>query len=82
MASPSNELSASVEESNSRNATDSTGLQPVTGAAFWAAVALPFLHLPLLLVTGLSSRSTGLAFAALVGMNVVALLIGHRHRRD
>ncbi|MEF8851443.1 MAG: hypothetical protein V5A44_06985 [Haloarculaceae archaeon] len=59
-----------------------TVVAPVTAAAFWSAVALPFLHLPLLLLTGLSSQSTTTAFLALVALNVVTLLVGHPYYRD
>lgn len=55
---------------------------PITGAAFWAAVALPFLHLPLLLATGLSAEPYTDAFLVLLALNVVALLVGHPHYRD
>jgi hypothetical protein len=56
-------------------------LGPLKGAAFWAAIALPFLHLPLL-VTGLDSPTTLGAFVALLALNVVALLVGHPHLTD
>jgi hypothetical protein len=52
--------------------------RPLKWGAFWAAVVLPFLHLPLL-ATGLESQSSTLAFLALVGLNVVALFAGHPH---
>jgi len=55
---------------------------PITGIAFWAAIALPFLHLPLLLATGLSSEPYTNAFVALLLANVVALLVGHSHYRE
>lgn len=55
-------------------------LAPIRGIAFWSAIALPFLYIPLL-VSGLGSASTRTAFVALVACNVVALLIGHSHRR-
>lgn len=55
---------------------------PVTGVAFWAAVALPFLHLPLLLATGLSAKPYTNAFVVLLCANVVALLVGHTHYRE
>lgn len=57
-------------------------LRPVTGAAFWAAIALPFLHVPLLMTTGLSSQSTATAFVALLALNIVALLVGHPYSRE
>jgi len=55
---------------------------PITATAFWAAVALPFLHLPLLLATGLSAEPYTDAFLTLLVLNVVALLVGHPHYRD
>lgn len=55
-------------------------LVPMHRAAFWAAIALPFLHLPLL-VTGLDSETKTVAFALLVALNVVALVVGHPDRR-
>lgn len=54
--------------------------RPLKWVAFWAAVVLPFLHLPLL-ATGLDSESSTLAFLALVGLNVLALYVGHPHNR-
>jgi hypothetical protein len=35
-----------------------------------------------LLVTGLESTSTALAFVALLALNVVAVIAGQPHRRD
>lgn len=74
-----NELFARVDE-----AVPNVGqslLAPVRGVAFWIAVALPFLHVPLL-VSGLQSSSVRTAFAVLVVTNVVALLVGHSHARE
>lgn len=51
-------------------------VNPIKGIAFWTAIVLPFLYLPLL-ATGLQSRATILAFVLLVGLNVAALLVGH-----
>jgi len=53
----------------------------VTTVAFWTAIVLPFLHLPLLL-TGLQNASVQLAFVALVALNIVTVLLGQPHRRD
>jgi len=61
---------------------DRSVVAPITGIAFWAAVALPFLHLPLLLATGLSSEPYTNAFVALLVLNVLSLLVGHSHYRD
>jgi hypothetical protein len=54
-------------------------VRPVRQLAFWAAVVLPFLHLPLL-ATGLQSQQTVIAFVALVAVNVVALVLGQGHK--
>jgi hypothetical protein len=51
------------------------------GLAFWSAIALPFLHIPLL-VTGLGDSTTLLAFLALVAVNVVALVLGQPHAAE
>ena len=48
--------------------------------AFWAAVALPFLYVPLL-VTGLGTAPRRIAFAGLLALNVTALIVGHRYKR-
>ncbi len=56
-------------------------VDPLKGLAFWTAIALPFLHLPLL-ASGLGSRSQTMAFVALLTLNVVALLVGHPYRGD
>lgn len=56
-------------------------LSPVKRVAFWAAVVLPFLHVPLL-TTGLDSEQAVLAFAVLVSLNVCALLLGHPHGQE
>ncbi|WP_299268971.1 hypothetical protein [Halorientalis sp.] len=56
-----------------------TGLKAgVTGLAFWSAIVLPFLYLPLL-AYGLRSRSMAGAFVGLLVLNVVAAVIGHRY---
>ena len=53
----------------------------VRRAAFWAAVGLPFLHIPLLL-TGLGSPTALEAFLVLVVLNVVALVLGRPHATE
>ena len=53
----------------------------LTSIAFWAAVVLPFLHLPLL-ATGLDDSSVAVAFAVLLVVNVVAVVVGQPHRRE
>jgi len=51
-------------------------LWPVHRLAFWAAVVLPFLYLPLL-ATGLETETQTIAFVVLLACNVVALVLGH-----
>ncbi|WP_244605573.1 hypothetical protein [Halorussus marinus] len=53
---------------------------PFEVLGFWAAVALPFLYLPLLL-TGLSTDAELITFLGLLALNVAALLAGHDHKR-
>jgi hypothetical protein len=83
MAARLTDLTTTVSESETAlGSVRETVVTPVTAAAFWSAIALPFLHLPLLLLTGLSSDSTTTAFLALLGLNVVALLVGHPYYRE
>ena len=74
MASP---LSDSRVLPRSQHVTESV-LRPVRFLGFWSAVALPFLHIPLLL-TGLDGTPETLAFLALFAANVLALVLGHGH---
>jgi hypothetical protein len=50
----------------------------IEGIAFWSAIVLPFIYLPLL-ATGLDSADKQLAFAVLVALNALMILLGHRH---
>lgn len=54
----------------------------VQTAAFWLAVALPLLYVPVL--AGVVTRLPAVAalVAALVATNALALVVGHGHRRD
>ena len=47
---------------------------------FWTAIVLPFLYVPLL-ATGLSTASETATFLALLGVNLLALYVGHAYRR-
>jgi len=58
-----------------------TVVVPVQAVAFWVAVILPFLYVPLL-ATGLGSPGTTEAFFGLLGANALALFIGNAHLRD
>jgi hypothetical protein len=51
----------------------------VQAVAFWLAVVLPLAYLPL--VAGGVTASELVPFAALLAVNVVALTVGHDHRR-
>lgn len=55
--------------------------QTLRALAFWSAVVLPFLHVPLL-TTGLTSASERHAFLALLALNAVALYAGHPYGRE
>jgi len=59
-----------------------TGLKAgLTGVAFWSAIVLPFLHLPLL-ATGLESASVTIAFVVLVALNVLAVVVGQSYHTN
>ncbi|SER91247.1 hypothetical protein [Natrinema salaciae] len=53
---------------------------PIRAVGFWAAIAMPILYLPLL-ATGLSSSFDGALFLTLLVGNLLALYVGHAHRR-
>jgi pimeloyl-ACP methyl ester carboxylesterase len=50
-------------------------------AAFWLAIVLPFLHVPLLVLVGFTDATTP-ALVGLWGLNVVALAAGAGHDPD
>ena len=52
---------------------------PLRFVAFWAAVALPFLYLPLL-AGGLEGGQLA-AFASLLGLHLLTLVVGHGYRQ-
>lgn len=52
--------------------------RPVEALAFWTAIVLPFLYLPLLFV-GLESTTELAAFFGLVALNVVSFIVGHQY---
>jgi hypothetical protein len=55
--------------------------RPIRALAFWSAIALPFLNMALLF-HGLSTTAETTTFLVLVVANLVALYVGHSHRRD
>ncbi|WP_435119457.1 hypothetical protein [Halolamina sp. C58] len=52
-------------------------LVPVRTAAFWSAVALPLVYLPLVATGAVWDQP--LLFCALLALNAVAFLVGHDH---
>lgn len=61
------------------NYRDDPRTEPVQAIAFWLAVVLPLVHLPIL-ATGLSNGAETTLFVGLLGLNVVAVVAGHAHR--
>jgi len=55
--------------------------RPVEAAAFWSAVVLPFLYVPLFL-SGLETAGTLDACVALIGLHVAALVLGRGYNAD
>lgn len=55
--------------------------EPLQGVAFWTAITLPFLYVPLL-ATGLETMRIAVAFVVLLAVNVVTLMVGHPYHRD
>ena len=80
-SSTNNGLRSSLQSVSSLSEASKHVLSPIRALAFWIAVALPFLYLPLLAV-GLSSRARTGAFLALLLCNAAALLVGHEHMRE
>lgn len=54
---------------------------PAQFLSFWIAIALPFVHLPLL-AQGLGDPDVTLTFFALLAINVFALYVGHGHNQQ
>ncbi|WP_435197171.1 hypothetical protein [Natronomonas sp. EA1] len=54
--------------------------RPIEALSFWTAVALPVLYV--LILTGVVTGVSPASFAALIGLNALALVVGHGHRRD
>ncbi|EMA45148.1 hypothetical protein [Halobiforma nitratireducens] len=54
---------------------------PAQFLSFWVAIALPFVHVPLL-AQGLDNPAVTVTFLALLGLNVLALYAGHGYNRE
>lgn len=52
--------------------------EPLRIVAFWGAIMLPFLYVPLL-ATGLDTVAQTVVFLALLVLNLITLVIGHSH---
>jgi len=52
--------------------------QPLQAAAFWSAITLPLLYLPLL-AFGIDDRVQAGAFLGLLGLHAVALIVGRSY---
>ena len=53
---------------------------PTQFLSFWVAIALPFVHLPLL-SQGLGDPEVTLTFLLLLAVNVCALYVGHDYKQ-
>lgn len=51
------------------------------GVAFWTAITLPFVYIPLLLLTGLNRPPLVEAFILLVAAHVCSLFVGRQYPR-
>lgn len=76
----SNDLRSALSNAGSVVRPMEAVLFPVRVLAFWTAIALPFLYVPLLF-SGLENAATTVTFLALLACNATALLVGHPHRR-
>lgn len=76
-----NELRSALDGAGSVEQFGEKLLAPLRRVSFWAAVALPFLYLPML-ATGLEEPPQQTAFLLLLCCNAVALLLGHSHLRE
>ncbi len=52
----------------------------VTVAGFWLGALLPVAYLPLF-ISGVDSFTQLVVLLALLGLNIVALIVGHEHRQ-
>ena len=85
-ASSSTEGDSSAGHSRGDDLLDSFRDSPLAGplqfVGFWLSIALPFLYVPLLVETQLQTSAQTATFLALLCLNVLALLVGHSHRRE
>jgi len=85
MPNPSPLSNESIGPSNPETERDRGRLRrsvkrPAQFLSFWGAIALPFVHLPLLM-QGLGDPHVTLTFLALLAVNVLALYLGHGYNQ-
>lgn len=80
-SSSANEIRSALTDAGSVVQSSESVVAPIRRFAFWVAVVLPFLYVPMLLV-GFESPAMTTAFLALLCCNALALFVGHPHRRD
>lgn len=54
--------------------------RPIEALAFWTAIVLPFLYLPLLFI-GLETTGELAVFFGLVALNIVAFIVGQGYKQ-
>lgn len=54
----------------------------IQAGAFWGAIMLPFVYLPVLFVGLEDNLARQLLFASLLALNVILLIVGHSHRTN
>ena len=54
---------------------------PLSALAFWSAIALPALYVPLM-IAGIESTRGLLVFLGLIGLHLLALFGGRSHRSE
>ena len=53
-------------------------LRPIEAMAFWTAIVLPFLYVPLL-IAGIDTFERLVVLLGLIALNVLAFIVGHQY---
>ncbi|MFW6384320.1 MAG: hypothetical protein ACOCZC_02870 [Halodesulfurarchaeum sp.] len=56
-------------------------LEPLQAVAFWAAIGLPFIYVPLV-VRGLETVTVQMTVAVLLALHVITLVLGRQYNAD
>lgn len=77
------DVAGSAQQTMTRSARRATAAVggPLRAAAFWSAVLLPFVYVPLLLL-GLDTRRRAGLFSVLLLAHVLTLLLGQSHSAE